>query len=581
MTTYEAVPNTDGQILIPVGKKPAVAPQPALKSRVQARPQSPPIHRPVRRSAIRSAIQPEAARVQQSRASNNYLRKRLELREAAARQWIAVNSSAGGAQATSSNSLNHRFTGSKPESVIKKDEIPLKIEDQVNTNRMSLSYIMGNQLGAHKLRHIPEGEEENIIDLTVSVGSNEKNSGDKNEDEEMPLVHRSDVHTRYSSVSTHNRSNTHSYPNFKYRLNNPDITASLQDSVLNMPVKLDGVERGRNSEFAESARTAKMAPFRADCRLPPIPASNAIHYQCHPGIRAPSPFTTIHPSSRSTSSSDLKSLEHAAVTTLASLNRTFSSNLNSSTAYNSDLSPHQSWSSEGSLKTPNLKRPSSSISTPTPTSNQFHESKSRASPPATGLEPATKRLQISSLLNPAFSHLSRDSTPLIQPTHILHTETLIQHPNRLASDSGNDKLTSRPSSSFPSPPVILLPPPPPPPLIQPFPPDPFHSTSKHPTSNTIYRPTIPPHLLQQPSLLTSPPTIPTIPIPISSLHPPHHFYPHPHPSPHPLIPTPTPSPLNPSPTAPGNYGPQTQTPTLHQTIASPLHHTLHHTLHNI
>ncbi|APA07755.1 predicted protein [Sclerotinia sclerotiorum 1980 UF-70] len=484
MTTYEAVPNTDGQILIPVGKKLAVAPQhkfprtlppprrppasgvPASKYRVQARPQSPPTHSPVRRSAIRSASQQEASRPQQSQASKNNLRKRLELRQAASSQWTAVNSSTGDAQATNSDPLNHRFKGSIPEPVITKDEIPIKTNDQVNADRMNLSYIMKNQLDVHTLRPIRGGKEKNVIDVIVSLESDEDNYEDEDKDEEMPLVHRNDVHTRYPSFPTHNRLNTQSYPNAKYLLNNPDITASLQESVLNSPMEFEDIERGRNLEFDESAGVAKIAPSRADCRLPHISTIGATHSQSHLNMKAPSPSTSPHINQSSTNTSKLNTLGHAAITTLACLKSTLDSdNLNSSTTYSSSLSPNKSWPSKENLQTSNLKRPSTFISTPIRKSNQLPESISRASLPSTGLEPATKRLRISSLLNPASSHVSPASaTPQNQITNIIHTKTPIHRPNKLANDSGNDKLITPPSSStYPSPPIspsYVLPQPP-------------------------------------------------------------------------------------------------------------------------
>ncbi|KAJ8068781.1 hypothetical protein OCU04_002477 [Sclerotinia nivalis] len=480
MTTYEAVPNTDGQILIPVGKKPPVVPQrkfsrtvppprrpPASgisvrKSGAQARPRSPPIHRPVRRSGIRL----EASRTQQSRASNNNLRERLGLRKAAARRWQAVNPPTSSAQALSSHALNHRFTGSRPESVITKDEIPVKIEDQVNADKMSLSYIMGNQLGAHKLRPISERKEKNVIDLSVSFESDEEKSEDEDEDEEMPLVHGNVVHTRYPSFFTDNRSNILNNPNAKYRLANPGITTSLRDSLLNTPRKLEGVEQGRNSEFGESAGTAEIAQFRADRRLPPISASSAAYYQSQKNIKVSSPITPTHPTPTSTKSSNLNTLEHAAVTTLASLNRTSDLNkFNSSTSYRSGLNLNLSSSSNGSPRALSLKRPSSLISTPTPTPKQLPESKLPVSLPITGLEPATKRLRISSLLNPPSSPLiSASPTSPTKFTSIFRAETPIRHPDGLTSDSDDDTLTPPPpSSAYPSPPASpshSLPPPP-------------------------------------------------------------------------------------------------------------------------
>ncbi|KAF7864537.1 hypothetical protein EAF04_006669 [Stromatinia cepivora] len=497
MTTYEAVPNTDGQILIPVSKKPPIVPQPkfsrtiprrppasgipAPKFRGQTRPRSPPIHRPVRRSGI------------QSRTSNNNFRERLELREAAARRRRAANPPTRRVQAPNSHVLNHRVIGSRPESVAAKEETQVKEEDQENIDKMSLSYIMGNQLGAHQLRPIPERNEKNVIDLTASFERDEEKSEDGGEEEEMPLVDRNGVHTRYSSFSTDNRLNIHNNPKAKSRLTNPGITASLQDSVLNMPVKLEGVEQRRNFGSDENAETADIAQSRAKRRLPPISASGATHYQSHPDTKASSLFTSPYSTPRSTSPSNLNTLEHAAVTTLASLNRTLdSSNLNSSTCYRSGLNPNLSWSSNESPQSPSLKRPSFLVSTPTPTPKQVPESKLPVSTPKTGLEPATKRLRISSLLNPPSSPLTfATPTPLTPSTNILRTETPIRHPNKHANDSEDDTLTPPPpSSAYPSPPAS-------PPLL---------STPSVPLK-TIPRPLVP----RTPLPNIQPPTPSTIP----------------------------------------------------------------------
>ncbi|TGO45988.1 hypothetical protein BOTNAR_0622g00020 [Botryotinia narcissicola] len=423
MTTYEAVPNTDGQILIPVRKKQTVLPQPNIPRTVppsqrpqgkkiptgrfgaRLRPQSPPFQRPVYRSRIR---RPEALRLEQRQIPKYDSSKRLVPRNSVNRRVGACNSSTRHLQDSNTGTLGSRASNqsiiSNSSSFVRpKEDPPIKAKDHKHTNIMSLSYIMEQQPSEQKIhRGIP-----NIL-------------------------------------------------NSRHHILNQANVVSLQNSLLNTPVKIEEIEQAvRSFEFGGDTGRSGTTQFRAERRLPPIEEGGAGYYQSHPNYMVSSPLTLPRSIPRTTASTDLSTLEHTAITTLASLNRFFDSKKLYPSATTSAPNPDSPVpTSEGDrTHSPSLKRLSSQISTHMPT--ETHESTLPTSPEMTELDPSKKIIRISSIPNststPSASTLS---TPQNQSTGSLSGETPFTHDsNKIASDFENDSLMpSLPSDAYPSPP---------------------------------------------------------------------------------------------------------------------------------
>ncbi|KAF7864151.1 uncharacterized protein EAF02_010119 [Botrytis sinoallii] len=466
MTTYEAVPNTDGQILIPVRKKQPVLPQPNIPrtnppsqrpqgKRIsirrfgnQARPQSPPFQRPVYRSRIRT---PGALRPEQSQTSKHNASKGLEVRKSVNRRVEAFDCSDRHLQDSNTGTLgshasNQSIMVNGSNSVRPKEDPLIRAKNDKHANIMSLSYIMEQQPSAQKFQSASDEIEERVIDLTASSQSEEEyESEDEGQEEMSPLIR--------------NNSYNHGIPNIaksRHYILNQTNAASLQDSLLNTPVKVEDIEQAvRSFGFGGDTGRSSTTQFRAGHRLPPIKERGAGYSQYHPNYMASSPLTLPRPIPRTTAPPDLSTLEHTAITTLASLNRFFDSKKLYSSATTSTPNPYSPAPTNESDQTHShsLKRPSSHISTHFPT--EIHQSTLPASPEMTGLDPTKKRIRISSILNPTSPPpASTSSTSQNQYTGSRRGDTSFTRDlSELASDFENDTLMpSLPSDAYPSPP---------------------------------------------------------------------------------------------------------------------------------
>ncbi|TGO57317.1 hypothetical protein BCON_0067g00390 [Botryotinia convoluta] len=465
MTTYEAVPNTDGQILIPVRKKQPILPQPNILRTVppsqrpsgkriptrrfaaQSRPQSPPFQRPVYRSRIRTS---EALRPGQSQISKYNSNKRLEARKLANRRVGAISSSTRYLQDSNTGILGSHASnqsiianGSK---FVRSKENPLIKAKIEHANIMSLSYIMEQRSSAQEVPSASDEIEERVIKSTASSQSEEEYESEHEGQEEMPLMIRNESYSRDIPNTS----------NFRHHIPNQTNVTALQDSLLNKPVKLEDIEQAvRSFEFSGDTGTSVTIQFRAGRKLPPIKERGAGYSQYHSNYMASSPLTLPRSIPRTTTSPDLSTLEHTAIATLASLNRFFDSKKFYSSATTSTSNPNSPASSNENDQTnsPSLKRPSSHISTHFPT--EIHQFTLPASPTMTEPDPSKKRIRISSILNPTSTpSASTSPTPQNQSTGSLRSDTPFTHDlSKLASDFENDTLMpSLPSDAYPSPP---------------------------------------------------------------------------------------------------------------------------------
>ncbi|KAF7907265.1 uncharacterized protein EAF01_004852 [Botrytis porri] len=466
MTTYEAVPNTDGQILIPIRKKQPVLPQPNIPRTVppsqrlsgrkiptrkfgaQPRPQSSPFYKPVYRSRIRT---PEALRPGPSQSSGFKSSKTLEDGKSANIRVRAIDSSTQYLQASNTGTLgshasNQRIIANDSKLVRPKETPSIKAKDNEHANIMSLSYIMEQRPSAQKFSSAFDETEEGVIDLTASYQSEEEFEPEDQGQEEMPL-------------SIRNNSYNRDIPNFlksRHHIRNQINVPSLQDSLLNTPVKLEDIEQAvRSFDFGGDTGTSGTIEFRAGRKLPPIKERGARYSQCHPNYMASLPSTLARSIPRNTALPDLSTLKHTAITTLASLNRFFDEKKLYPSATTSALKPDSPAPTDESARSysPSLKRSSSHISTHIP--EEIHQSTSPASLAMAELDPSKKRIRINSILNPTSSPTASISlTPQIQSTGPLPGDTFSTHDLRkLASDFENDTIMpSPPSDAYPSPP---------------------------------------------------------------------------------------------------------------------------------
>ncbi|QSZ35468.1 hypothetical protein DSL72_008338 [Monilinia vaccinii-corymbosi] len=387
MTIYEAVPNTDGQIITPVRKNPPILPEPrssrtappprrgipVSRFRTPSRPISPPVHIPIPRASIPGT---SSLQSKQTLVSENDPNEKLKLQEAAARRCRAVNSGAPNIPATIPRMLDQRGTTRRLDYVVSKEErASAEAGRKENVNKMSLSYIMGSQSTTQSLSYIP--------DVEKVVG---------------------------------------------------------------------------NFEFGQSMGATDMLSFRAGRTLPPLPTGGAGYRRNHPHMMASSPFATPRCVPKVASLS-LSNLEHAAVTTLASLNHRLDSNKsNSPSTFAPIHNPKTPAPTHQSLETSTRKRLSCLISTPTPVPNFKSPVSSKSE-----LEPATKRICMESLLrptpNPSSSTPRPASTPALitprtQTIGLLMTQGPSHHKENLASDDNHGPSTPAPPSDvYPSPPV--------------------------------------------------------------------------------------------------------------------------------
>ncbi|KAF7904503.1 hypothetical protein EAF00_001837 [Botryotinia globosa] len=466
MTTYEAVPNTDGQILIPVRKKQPVLRQPNIprtipplqrpqdqkiptgRVGVRPRPQSPPFQRPVYRSRIRTsgALPPEQRQISKYNSS-----KRLETRKSVNRRVGAFNSSTRQLQDSNADTLgshpsNQSIRLNSSSFVRPKQDPSIEAKDHKHANIMSLSYIMEQQPSAQKFQSASDRIEERVIDLTAPSQSKEEyESEDKNQEEMSPMIRNNSYSRGMPNIS-----------NFRHHILNETNVFSLQNSLLNTPVKLEDIEQAvRSFDFGGDTGRSDTTQFRAGRRLPPIIERGAGYYQYHPNYMVSSPLTLPRSNPRTTASPDLSTLEHTAITTLASLNRFFDSKKLYPSATTSAPNPDSPVPTSESDRThsPSLKRLSSHISAHIPT--EIDQSTLPISPEMTELDPSKKRIRISSILNPTSTpSASTLPTPQNQSTGSLRRETPFTHDsNKLASDFENETLMpSLPSDAYQSPP---------------------------------------------------------------------------------------------------------------------------------
>lgn len=466
MTTYEAVPNTDGQILIPVRKKQPVLPQPniphtmppsqgpqgkRIPTRVfgaQSRPRSPPFQRPVYKSKIRT---PGALRSEQSRISKYDLGKRHEARKSVNRRDGAFNSSTRHLQDSNTGTLgshasNQSIMLNSSNFVRPKEDPLIKAKDDKRANIMSLSYIMEQRPSEQKFQSASGGREERVTDLTAPSQSEEEyESEDEGQEEISPMI-KNNLYSR----------GIPNIPNSRHQILNQTSVASLQNSLLNTPVKLEDIEQAvRSFEFGGDTGRSGTTQFRAGRRLPPIKERGAGYPQYHPNYMASSPLALPRSIPRTTASPDLSTLEHAAISTLASLNRFFDSKKLYPSATTSAPTPDSPAPTGESGRThiPSLKRLSSHISTHIPT--DIHQSTLPASPEMTELNLSKKRIRISSILNPMSTpSASTSPAPQNQSTGSIRSDpSFTLDLSKLANDCQSDTLMpSLPSDAYPSPP---------------------------------------------------------------------------------------------------------------------------------
>ncbi|KAF7957870.1 hypothetical protein EAE96_003438 [Botrytis aclada] len=464
MTTYEAVPNTDGQILIPVRKKQPVLPQPNIprtvppsqrqpgkripirKFGVRPRPQSPPFHRPVYRSRNRT---PEALRPGQSQTSKSNSNKRLEARDSISKRVGAIDSSIHYLQSPTTGTLgshasNQSITanGSKSVRLMENSFIEAKNE---HPNIMSLSYVMEQSPSAQEVPSARDGIEESAIESNASIQSEEEYESEDEGQEDTPPMIRNNLYSRdIPNIS-----------NFRHRILNQTNVAALQDSLLNKPVKLENIERAvRRFEFDGDTERSGTVQLRAGRKLPPIEEIGAGYSHYHPNYMTSSSLTLPRSIPGITASPDLSTLEHTAVTTLASLNRFFDSRKFYSSATTSAPNPNSPESANECDQThsSSLKRPSSHISSHFPT--DIRHSTLPTSPEMTELDPTKKRIRISSILNPTPPPASTSPIPQNQYTGSLRSNTSSAHDSRMLAGNfeNNTLMPSPPSKAYPSPP---------------------------------------------------------------------------------------------------------------------------------
>ncbi|TGO37507.1 hypothetical protein BHYA_0095g00050 [Botrytis hyacinthi] len=462
MTTYEAVPDTDGQILIPVRKKQPVLPQPDVSRTIppsqrpqgkriptrrfgaHSRPRSPPIQRPVYRSRIRT---PGALRSEQSQTSKYNSSKRLEAHKLVDRRVGAFDSSTRHLQDLNTGILGSQASNQSiiPNSsnFVRPKEDPLtKAKNGKHANIMSLSYIMEQRPSEQKLQSTSDEIEERVIDLTAPSQSEEESESEEEGREEMsPMIRNNSYSRGIPKIS-----------NSRHHVLNQTNVASLQDSLLNTPVKLEDIEQAvRSFDFGGDMGRSGTTEFKAEHRLPPIKERGAGYSQYHPNYVVSSSLALPRSIPRTTASPDLSTLEKTAITTLASLNRFFDSRKLYSSATTSAPTPDSPvpTSESGRTHSPSLKRLSSRIST------DIHQSTLPTSPEMTELNPSKKRIRISSILNPTPTpSASTSPTPQNQSTGSIRSDTSFTLDlSKLASDCENDTLMpSLPSDAYPSPP---------------------------------------------------------------------------------------------------------------------------------
>ncbi|KAF5879317.1 uncharacterized protein Bfra_006525 [Botrytis fragariae] len=461
----DAVPNTDGQILVPVRKKQPVLPQPNIpgtvppsqgppgkrvpirRSGARPRPQSPLFHRPVYRSRIR---RPEALRLEQSQTSKYHSNKRLEARKLVSRRVGAINSSTRYLQNPNTGTLgshasNQGIIANRSKFLRPKENSLIKAKHE-HANIMSLSYIMEQQPSAQEVPSASDEIEERVIKPTASSQSGEEYESEDELQEEMPLLIRNNSYSRDIPNISNSR---------HHNLNQTNV-AALQDSLLNKPVKLEDIERAvRSVECGSDTGTSGIIQFRAGRKLPPIKGRGAGYSQYRLNYMSSSPLILPRSIPRTPASHDLSTLEHTAITTLASLNRFFDSKKLYTCATTSAPNPDSPAPTNESDQTHShsLKRSPSRISNLIPA--EIHQSTSPTSPEMTELDPSKKRIRISSILNPTSTpSVSTSPTPRNQTTGPLRSDTPLTHDSiKLASDFENDTLMlSLPSDAYPSPP---------------------------------------------------------------------------------------------------------------------------------
>ncbi|KAK6611080.1 hypothetical protein H4I96_02678 [Botrytis cinerea] len=466
MTTYEAVPNTDGQILIPIRKKKPVLPQndspraipssqrppgkrmPVRRFGAQPRPPSPPFQRPVYKSRNRT---PKALRPGKSQPSRYNLNKRLEAREFANRGLRAIDSSTrylkdSKTSTLSSHASNQSIIADGSKFLRRKENPLMKSKGKNQANVMSLSYIMDQLPSAQDFLSASDEIEESDIDLTASSRSEEEDeSEDEGREEISPLIGNIPYSHGIPNVS-----------NYRRHILNQTNVASLQDSLLNTPVKVEDIEQAvKTFDFVGGKRTPGTMLSRARRKLPAIERRGPAYLQYHPNYMALSPSTLPPPIPRTTASPDLSTLEHTAITTLASLNRFYDSkSLYPSATMISGSNPNSPAPANESDQTHSLslKRPSSHISTHIPT--EAHQSTLHALLATTELDPSTKRIRISSILDPTPPPEFTSPNPQNQFFGSLCSETSSPRDSpKFASDlENNNSMPSQYSDAYPSPP---------------------------------------------------------------------------------------------------------------------------------
>lgn len=390
--------------------------------------------------------------------SNNNSSEGRKFQEAATRPSRAGHSFAPHIQASGPSTPNRTVGTERPDVLAPRGgDFPAKVNDQVNfKKKMSLSYLM-NPPHIHEFQTTPRrnGRRTGVIDLTISSESEILNGYEGEDEEEDTLsVRKKDSRVgvvRYPPFSANNPtansgiSNNVSATRYNTR---QDITILIQDSLLNTPV--DQVLN--NFKFGESTETLSMAAFRASCTLPPTPTRNVPCHQSRSGIMSLSPFIPIHSTPHATVSTDLSTLEHTAVATLANLNHVLDPSSNRTSTLtpinNSDLpaSTHQS------LGTSTRKRSLSGISTSTMTLTQL--SKLRASPD-TGLERLSERICIGTFLNPGSPTVALPDPvpspliPCVEPAN----PTSHNQENLTNDVVQNATMPPVPSDVYPSPPI--------------------------------------------------------------------------------------------------------------------------------
>ncbi|TGO26858.1 hypothetical protein BPAE_0052g00490 [Botrytis paeoniae] len=437
-------PNIPGTV--PPSQGPPGKRIPIRRFGARPRPQSPPFHRPVYRSRIRT---PEVLRPGQSQTSKYHSNKTLEAQKLVNRRVGAINSSTQYLQNPNTGTLgshasNQSIIANGSKFVRAKENSLIKTKDE-HANIMSLSYIMEQRPSAQEVPSASD-EIERVIESTVSSQGEEEYESENEGQEEMPLMIRNDSYSRdIPNIS-----------NSRHHILNRTNVAALQDSLLNKPVKLEDIEQAvRSFEFGSDTGTSGTIQFRAGHKLPPIKERGAGYSRYHPNYMSSSPLTLPQSIPMTPASPNLSTLEHMAITTLASLNRFFDSKKLYLCATTSAPNPDSPASTNESDQTHShsLKRLSSHISTHIPT--EIHQSTLPTSPEMTELDPSKKRICISSILNPTSTpSASTSPTPQNQTTGSLRSDTSFTHDlSKLASDFENDTLMlSLPSDAYPSPP---------------------------------------------------------------------------------------------------------------------------------